>query len=61
MNWERRLLLDLTQRMRESEQVAKRRRGHPGELVWLARARAFDECITELKGNGLGAKKGVWG
>jgi len=46
-------VLDVVQRMRESEEQA-RREFHPVRKgIQLARARAFDEVYTEMKGVGM--------
>jgi hypothetical protein len=54
---DRELVFEIVTRLRESEQEAKRfPEGSHRQEVWLARARAFDECYTELKGRGLDSK-----
>lgn len=45
-------MLDILERMRESEEAADQARTHAGRDVQLSRARAFDEVYTELKGIG---------
>lgn len=59
MSDERSRLLDFLNRMRESECTAQQREAQGLLLqaeVWRARARAFNEVYTELKGSGYGRK-----
>jgi hypothetical protein len=49
---DRKLVLEMLLRMRESEQCARVARTQLDKAVWLSRARAFDEIYTELKGRG---------
>ena len=56
---DRELVLEIIKRLRESQQEAKTAESfgatHRAD-VWRARARAFDECYTELKGRGYAVK-----
>ncbi len=55
MHPDRELVLEIVQRMRESEETARRYpHGSMTRQYWEGRARAFDECYTELKGALLG-------
>lgn len=57
MNPDRALCFEILTRMRESQQAARRfPDGTPRQSYELGRARAFDECFTELKGLGLADK-----
>ena len=56
MNAERDLLFDFVCRMREAEQASRRTVDQYNIISWAARARAFDEIYTELKGMGFGQK-----
>lgn len=46
-------MLEVLERMRESEQAACDVHDPNVALIWLARARAFDEAYTEMKGRGM--------
>lgn len=59
MKPDRELVLEILKRLRESEQEAQLAESFGNAaraLQYRARARAFDECYTELKGRGLDAK-----
>lgn len=53
---DRELVLEVLTRYRESLWAARRAHTELDRQVWGARARAFDEMYTELKGRGYAAK-----